>query len=197
MQRQVGGLGVLAAAVWLGGSLLMSYDERSFMDRLGWDVWPSGLSLGPDGWGQIAIFVGFAVIYIGFLAQVAVVAVWSRLARWGSRLALIIGCFTPLLAFKTDPINAKITWHGALHATGYSTLMLSMLVLFTSVLPGLTRRAGRGWRVAPLALLLLPFAWAGPNSEVTSNYLFFAIPFTLLVALGLVIQQNRQGLTRA
>ncbi|MEP6665101.1 MAG: hypothetical protein ABJA81_01520 [Nocardioidaceae bacterium] len=190
MKRRIAVLGFLAPIVWLGGSLLMSYDERLFMDRLGWDVWPSGLSLGPDGWGQIAIFLLFAALYITLLTEVVLAAKWGRLARMGSRIALGVGSATPLLAFNTDPMNAKMTWHGALHAAGYLTLLLSMLVLFVSVLPGLIRRAGRAWRLAPLALLLIPFAWTGPNSKVTSNYLFFAVPFTLLAATSLVLQEG-------
>lgn len=185
--------GVLAPVVWLGGSLVMSYDERAFMSRLGWDVWPSGLSLGPDGWGQIAIFLVFACLHIAFLAQVVAKARWSRLSRWGSRLALVAACITPLLAFKTDPMNTNMTWHGALHAAGYLALLLSMLMLFVTVLPGLVRRAGRSWRLAPAALLLLPFAWAAPNSMVTTNYLFFAVPFTLLTATALVLHQYDGG----
>ena len=34
-----------------------------------------------------------------------------------------------------------MTWHGALHAAGYVALMISMLVAFISLYPGLIRRA--------------------------------------------------------
>jgi len=43
------------------------------------------------------------------------------------------------------------------------------------------------WRTAPLALLLLPPAWLAPNDTATSSYLFFAVPFTLLAGLALVL----------
>jgi hypothetical protein len=178
--------GVAAPVVWLGGALVMSYDERSFMDRLGWDVWPSGLALGPHGWAQIGIFLVFAVLYLFFMEYVSRRGRWSRLSRWGSRLALVFAASTVLLAFKTDPMNQDMTWHGTLHAIGYAALLLSMLTVFVSVYPGLLRGRGR-WRLAPLGLVLIPFAWLAPNDKATSNYLFFAIPFTLLAALALTL----------
>jgi hypothetical protein len=57
-----------------------------------------------------------------------------------------------------------------------------MLMLYPAVVRGST---GRSWALAPFALLLLPPAWLLPDPEATSNYLFFAVPFTLLAALAL------------
>jgi hypothetical protein len=37
---------------------------------------------------------------------------------------------------------------------------------------------------------LLPLAWLLPDPEATSNYLFFAIPFSLLAALALRLVQD-------
>jgi hypothetical protein len=180
--------GVAAPVVWLGGALVMSHVDQHFMDQLGWDVWPSGLALGPHGWGQVVIFLVFAAVYAAFAVQVSRSCRWSRLARWGGRLMVVGACLSPFLAFKTDPPGAQMTWHGALHAAGYVTLMVSMLVAFVSVYPGLIRRTSpQAWRVAPLALLLVPPAWLAPNSTATSSYLFFAVPFTLLAALALVL----------
>lgn len=81
-----------------------------------------------------------------------------------------------------------MTWHGALHAVGYVALMVSMLLALALLYPGLVRRTSlRQWRLAPLALLLLPPAWAAPNGKATSNYLFFAAPFVALAAVALVL----------
>lgn len=182
--------GVAAPVVWLGGALVMSYDERKFMDRLGWDVWPSGLALGPHGWGQIVVFLVFAGLYVAFARYVVARATWSRLARWGARSMLVGASLTPLLAFKTDPMNNDMTWHGALHATGYVALMLSLLTAFVTVLPGLIRRRPPGWRLAPIAVLLIPFAWLAPTQEATANYLFFAVPLAVLAALALVLASD-------
>lgn len=191
-------MGAVAPVVWLGGAVAMSYDERAFMNRLGWDVWPSGLALGPDGWVQILIFLTFAALYIAFALSVRVVATWSRLARLGGRLLLGLACVTPLLAFRTDPPTHDITWHGALHATGYVGLMLSLLVAAVTLLPGLVRRRISELKWAAPALLLVPFAWTAPNDKATSNYLFFAIPMTLLAALALMLTRvERPPATRA
>ena len=189
MRRRLAFTGALAPAVVLGGSLLLSHAQRSFMDRLGWDVWPSGLALGPHGWGQVAAFVVFAALYITFLLSACALADWSRLSRRGSRVALVLGSVTALLPFNTDHPDAEITWHGALHGAGYLALLASLLVLFVTVLPGLIRRGGRAWRIAPLALLLIPLVWTAPNDTVAGSYLFFAIPFTVLAAIALVLSR--------
>lgn len=191
-------MGAVAPVVWLGGALGMSYDERGFMDRLGWDVWPSGLALGPDGWAQILIFLAFAGLYIAFALSVRPVAQWSSLARWGGRLLVGLACVTPLLAFRTDPPRHGSTWHGALHAIGYVGLMLSLLVAAVTLLPGLVRRRAAELKWAWPALLLVPFAWIAPNDKATSNYLFFAIPMTFLAVLALVLARvERPPATRA
>lgn len=182
--------GVAAPVVWLGGSVAMSYDERAFMDRLGWDIWPSGLSLGPDGWGQIVVFLVFAALYIAFALALRAVARWSRLARGGARLVAVLAFVTPLLAFRTDRPQDGMSWHGVLHAAGYVALMLSLLLIVVTVLPGLVRRRPTELRWAALAGLLIPFAWAAPNAEATSNYLFFAIPFTLLAAVAVLLMRS-------
>ncbi len=185
--------GVAAPVVWLGGALVMSHAQRGFMDRLGWDVWPSGLALGPYGWGQILVFLVFAVLYIAFATYAVSCATWSGLARWGSRVVLLGAVITPLLAFRTDPPNSDVTWHGALHAVGYVALVSSMLVAFIALYPGLIRRAKGRWRWAPLPLALIPFAWLAPNAEVTGNYLFFAVPFTVFAALALVLREGTRA----
>lgn len=181
--------GVAAPAVWLGGALVMSHAQRGFMNRLGWDVWPSGLALGPYGWGQILVFLVFAMLYIAFATYAVSCATWSSLARWGSRFLLAGALITPLLAFKTDPPNSNVTWHGALHAIGYVALVSSMLVAFIALYPGLLRGAKGEWRWAPLAVAFIPFAWLAPYAEVTGSYLFFAIPFSLLAALAIVLRE--------
>jgi hypothetical protein len=184
--------GPAASIVFLGGALVMSYAQRQFMNELGWDVWPSGLALGPHGWGQILVFLVFAALYIAFARHAVGQATWSRSARWGARLLLVGACITPLLAFKTDPTGHSISWHGALHAAGYVALVLSMLIAFVTLLPGLVRRRASGWRLAPVALLLIPFAWVAPNDEAQANYLFFAVPFTVLTAMAIVLASDRE-----
>lgn len=195
MDRRALWAGAAAPAVWQGGALLMSYDERAFMDRLGWDVWPSGLALGPDGWGQILVFLVFAGLYVAFAMAALAVVRWSRPARWGARVFAGLALLTPLLAFRTDPPGRDMTWHGALHAIGYVALVLTLLTAVVTVLPGLVRRRAADLRWAAFALLLIPFAWLAPNAKATSGYLFFAIPMTLLAVLAVLLARGGASAT--
>ena len=180
--------GVAAPVVWLGGALVLSHIQRRFMDGLGWDVWPSGLALGPHGWGQVVVFLVFAALYVVFALALSRRSRWSRVSLWGGRLFVVLAVLTPLLAFPTDRIGAPVTWHGALHAVGYVALMLSILVAVVALLPGLARRSRRhDWRLAPLALLILPAVSLMPDSGAASSYLFFALPFVPIMALALVM----------
>lgn len=162
------------------------------MQELGWDVWPSGLALGPYGAGQVLVFLVFAGLYTVFAAYAVRVATWSRLARFGSRATLSGAVLTPLLAFHTDPPGGPVTWHGVLHALGYFALVASLLVALATLSPGLLRRDPRAWRSAPAALAIVPLAWLAPNATVTRSYLLFAVPFTLLTALALVLRHSRR-----
>lgn len=179
--------GFAASAVWLLGALAMSWLERDFMAGLGWDVWPSGLALGPWGWLQIVVFLVFAATLIGYAWSLRGVEL-PRVARWGSRILLAGAVISPLLAFRTDPPDHGVTWHGALHATGYLAMMLGLLVSLLLLLPFAVRRAGaRQWAVAALALLLLPPAALMPPEAGAGQYLFFAVPMTLLSVQSLLL----------
>lgn len=179
--------GYVAASVWLLGALSMSRVERGFMGGLGWDVWPSGLALGPWGWLQVVVFLAFAAALITF-AWTLVRIELPRVARWGSRVLFVGAVISPLLAFRTDPPGHTTTWHGALHAVGYLAMMLGVLVSLLLVLPVAVRRAEpRQWAVAALALLLLPPAALMPEEAGSGQYLFFAVPMVLLSVESLLL----------
>ena len=73
------------------------------------------------------------------------------------------------------------------------TLLVSLLLMF----PGLLRSSDPSqWRLTPLALLLVPAAWFLPDPKATSNYLFFAIPFTLLAVLALRLARDHSATDR-
>lgn len=188
--------GVLAPVVWLGGAAVMSLVEQGFMDDLGWDVWPSGLALGPQGWGQIAVFVVFDLLYLAFALHLLGLS-GTRPMRWSARLlALGAGCAFGL-PFRTDRPGGPVSWHGVLHAIGYLGMMLTLIAAMLLLYPALVRRSRlRDWSWAPLALLLLPAAWAMPDPTATSSYLFFAVPFTLLAALSLRLARGAPVVTR-
>lgn len=50
-------LGVAGPLLFLAGTVLVSCTERDFMTELGWDVWPSGTALGPNGWATVLVFL--------------------------------------------------------------------------------------------------------------------------------------------
>jgi len=183
--------GVLAAVIFLAGASLMSFAEQDFMGHdLGWDVWPSGLALGPYGWGQIVVFVLFVVAYLTF-ATALLDRSWSRPGRWGARVFAVGAVLALGLPFRTDRPSTDLTWHGGLHAAGYGGMMLTLLVSMVLIYPGLIRSSTPAqWRLAPFVLLLLPLAWLLPDPKATSNYLFFAIPFCFVAALALRLARD-------
>lgn len=189
--------GVLAPVIWLVGASLMSYVEQDFMEHdLGWDVWPSGLALGPHGWGQIVVFVLFVGSYLTF-ATALLGRSWSRPGRWGARVFAVGAVLAMGLPFRTDRPNTDVTWHGGLHAAGFGGMMLTLLFSLLLMFPGLLRSsAPTQWRLTPLALLLLPVAWLLPDPKATSNYLFFAIPFTFLAVLALRLARDHSPTDR-
>ena len=185
--------GIAAAAVWLLGALLASLLQRDFMDRLGWDVWPSGLALGPWGWLQAAVFLAFSAALLAFGVELRGLPL-SAPGRWGSRLLLMAAAASLLLVFRTDPPGQPTTWHGALHAAGYLVMMPGLVVSLLLVLPGVVRRTRpRHWPVAALSLLLLPPALAMPTAAGRNSYLFFAVPFVALAAEALLLASAVAG----
>ena len=185
--------GVAAPAVWLLGALSVSLLEQDFMARLGWDVWPSGLALGPIGAAQVCVFLVFSLLLVRHATALARLDL-SRPGRLGARILLAGAGVSVCLAFLTDPPGDAMTWHGALHAVGYVAMMLGVLVSLVLVLPGAARRArSADWRRAALAVVLIVPAWAMPTATGRSGYLFFAVPFTALAMQALLLSRVRPG----
>jgi hypothetical protein len=42
--------GLISSPLFLTTALILSLAQSEFMRALGWEVWPSGLALGPYGW---------------------------------------------------------------------------------------------------------------------------------------------------
>lgn len=187
MSKTIALAGVAAPVVFLGGAGVLSWAERDFMEHdLGWDVWPSGLALGPVGWGQVAVFLAFSALLVVFSVHLVGVPAPTRPARGGALVLAVGSLVSVLLAFRTDPPGADVTWHGVLHAVGYVVMMLALLVGMAMTYPSRIRRStAQQWALAPLALLLPLGALLMPTPTASANYFFFAVPFTLLAALAL------------
>lgn len=179
-------LGVLGPLVFLLGVILVSWSERDFMAELGWDQWPSGTALGPNGWATVLTFLltGFCIVSFG--SALLVQAGDSVVRRVGAGLLILSGGGMTFLAFKTDAEGAKQTWHGLVHVIAYFTFFFPLLLAYVFLAWGSWRRFRRSsWKYAPLAFVPLLGALVLPDGLAAGNYLFFAILFAPLLVLGL------------
>ena len=179
-------LGVLAPLAFLLGVILVSWSERDFMAELGWDQWPSGTALGPNGWATVLTFLltglGMASFGWGLLGQ----AGDSLVRKLGAGLLVLSGLGMSFLAFKTNAEGTEQTWHAQVHVIAYFTFFLSLLLAYVFLAWGSWRRFRRSsWKYAPLALVPLLGALVLPDGLDPGNYLFFAILFVPLLVLGL------------
>lgn len=133
----------------VGGLTLAQY---GFMRTLGWDPlqastldWPSGLSLGPDGW-----MMTFTFVLCGCLMAVFALGLRRALAgdhaRRATALFFCAGLAMTLLAASTDPTlrNTSATWHGVLHDIAFVSLGLTLFPAM--LLLGFAFRQDGYWR---------------------------------------------------
>jgi Protein of unknown function (DUF998) len=197
----VGGLaGASAPFAFLLGTIAISWLEADFMDELGWEVWPSGLALGPHGWLQSLNFVALGVLIVVFALGVATVPARSRWTKAAPVLAGLAGIAAALLVFETDPPDVAETWHGIVHGVAY-LMWLGAIVLAYPLVWWRVRR-DPAWSEAPLwpallALLLFPPVLLLPDSESSGNYLFFAVVLAPLAAIGIRLALGAQRTARA
>lgn len=180
--------GVLAPFIFLLGTVAISWLEESFMERLGWEVWPSGLALGPDGWLQAVNFIALGVLLIAF--ALAIRAVPAR-AGWTKAAPIflgIAGVAAVMLVFETDPPDRDETWHGLVHGWAYVTWLVALVISYPITWWRVRRHAAwreSRWWPSVLALLLFPPVLLLPDSESAGNYVFFAVAMTPLAAMAI------------
>jgi hypothetical protein len=197
----VGGLaGALAPFAFLLGAIAISRLEQDFMEELGWEVWPSGLALGPHGWLQSLNFVVLGALTVLFAFGVAAVPARSRWMRAAPILAGIAGIAAVLLVFETDPPEVEETWHGIVHGVAYLTWLAAIVLAYP--LAWWRVRRDPAWTAAPiwptaLALLLFPPVLLLPDGESSGNYVFFAVVLTPLAAIGIRLAVGAQRTARA
>jgi MFS superfamily sulfate permease-like transporter len=185
----VGGVaGAVAPFLFLLGAIGISWLEEDFMERLGWEVWPSGLALGPHGWLQTANFAVFGVLILLFALAVRALPPRNRWQRAAPVLVGVAGAAAVGLVFETDPPDVEETWHGLAHGLAYLTWLGAIVLAYPLVWWRV--RGHPAWREAPrwpsaLALLLFPPALLLPSDESSGNYLFFAAVLTPLAAIGI------------
>ena len=192
-------LGVAGPLIFLIGVILVSWSERDFMAELGWDQWPSGTALGPNGWGTVLTFFVTGLCQIAFGSALLAQAGGGRVRRVGAILLIVSGLGMAVLAFKTDALGSDETWHGRLHVIGYFTFFFSLLVSYLFLAWGSWGRLSRAsWRYAPLALVPLLGAFALPDGLDPGNYIFFAVLLAPLLVLAIrVVSDGGWPATRA
>lgn len=179
-------LGILGPLIFLVGVILVSWSERDFMVELGWDQWPSGTALGPNGWATVLTFFLTGACMTAFGAGLLVRAGTSWVRRIGASLLIVSGLGMAVLSFKTDAEGTEQTWHGLLHVIGYMTFFFPLLLAYVFLALGSWRRfASSSWKYAPLALLPWLGAFVLPDGLDAGNYLFFAILLTPLLILAI------------
>ena len=180
--------GAVSSFLFLLGAVAISWLEQDFMDELGWEVWPSGLALGPRGWLQTANFAVFGILLVGFALAVAAVPARRRAMTAAPVLLGVAGVAFVALVFETDPPDVDETWHGLLHGIAYLTWLGSILIAYPLTWWRVRRDAA--WRDAPrwpslLAALLFPPVLLLPDGESAGNYLFFAVVLTPLAVIAI------------
>jgi len=197
--KRLAPVGVLGPLVFLIGVILVSWSERDFMAELGWDQWPSGTALGPNGWATVLTFFLTGLCMLGFGLALLAQAGESRVRKLGASLLTLSGLGMVVLSFKTDAEGTDETWHGQLHVIAYFTFFFSLLLAYLFLAWGSWRRFPRSsWKYAPLALVPLLGALALPGGLDAGNYIFFAVLFAPLLILAIrVLATGGWPMTRA
>ena len=179
-------IGLAGPLVFLVGVVLVSWSERDFMAELGWEHWPSGTALGPNGWATVIVFLLTGLCQMTFALSLWAQAKESAVRKPGAGLLLVSGFGMAMLAFKTNHPESDVTWHASIHVAAYFTFLIALLLAYVVLTWGSWNRLDRSsWRYAPLALL----PWLGifvlPEGLKASNYMFFAVLFTPLLIFAL------------
>jgi hypothetical protein len=179
-------VGVAGPLVFLLGVILVSWSERDFMAELGWEHWPSGTALGPNGWATVLVFLLTGLCMMTFALTLLAQAGKSAVRKLGAGLLLVSGFGMAMLAFKTNHPDSDVNWHAAIHVAAYFTFLVSLLLAYVLLAWGSWNRLDRAsWRYAPLALLPWLGALLLPEGLKASNYMFFAVLFTPLLVLAI------------
>jgi hypothetical protein len=169
--------GVLAAPMFLGVALILSLIQSGFMEELGWEVWPSGLALGPWGAFQVVNFVVFGSLIVVFALGMRRDLAPGRLAWFGPLLLVLAGLGEVLAAFNTDPPGAPVSWHGQVHSAATGAFFAFLLIGYVATLS----RRDPLWRGARrYAVLAIPLLLLSEVPNPWGNLLFFAALLTPL-----------------
>jgi len=173
--------GAIAPWLWSAIVIVLTVLEYDTLTGFGWTPlsshgvnYPSSLALGQFGWAQMANFGLFGILSIGL----AIALYRSVRPQWPARVApVLIGIagFGHLMSvFPTDhgPPSAATTWHGAIHAAGFITFFIP--VLLSMFLLVLSFRGDSRWR---------GYVWLGPAVGVGALIAFIGLGAILPVSV--------------
>jgi hypothetical protein len=134
-QKLAGAVGMLGPLLFTISVTALTLVQVDFMRSLGWDPvyaptfdWPSGLSLGPNGWLMTITFIicgaAMALFALGLGS-----ALRGKIGRIGAALLMFAGLALMGLAFTTDPTirSTPATWHGFLHDLSFVLVGLDLV----------------------------------------------------------------------
>jgi hypothetical protein len=169
--------GLLAGPLFLVVALVLSFVQSGFMEELGWEVWPSGLALGPWGALQVVNFVTFGLLVIVFASGMGRALKPGRLAWVGPLLLALAGAAEALAAFNTDAPGDPVSWHGQVHSVATAAFFTFLLTGYVATLV----RRDPLWRGARrYILLVVPLLLLSEVPNPWGNLLFFVALLTPL-----------------
>lgn len=165
------------------------------------------LSLGEMGWVQIANFIITGLLVIGGSVGLRRTLEDGRLTRWVTALIATMGIGLVLAGlFPTDagagfpagaPAGAPVmTWHGAVHETGFLVTQLAFIVAGILLAIRFGRSRQRGWMltcVAAVVSAVLIAALGAPETLAIRLVISSAIELGLIstLAIGSLMQRLR------
>ena len=139
MVRAAAVAGMVGPVLFATGLLTLTGIQYDFMLGIGWrplrdpaGAWPSGLTLGPYGWAQVANFVVSGTLLMIFAAGLHFGATGGRGSRAGPALLFVAGAAMALMGFETDPIQSTgpQTLHNLIHDLAFALFVVALLPAF-------------------------------------------------------------------
>ena len=133
LAARLGMLGPALFGVIVTTLTILKYD---FLLSLGWHPvnaptfdWPSGLSLGDQGWIMTATFILSGLMMTVFASGLRLSLPRTRVTFYSSLTLSLAGLALAGLAFTTDPTirSTPATWHGRLHDISFVLLGIALM----------------------------------------------------------------------
>jgi Protein of unknown function (DUF998) len=202
MKRKLLGCGIVAGPLFVVASLVQA------STRTGFDLGRhpiSLLSLGSQGWVQIANFVVSGVLYLAGAVGLREALRPGRDSTWAPRLVALTGVGLIVAGvFTTDagagfppgapPGAPMMSWHGVLHEVGFALSFVGAIAACAVFARRYAALGRRGWMVAGLAAPVAALVVAGwPDLNTLSVRLVIATAILFAYATAVFVEVNKIG----